>query len=86
MKKRIAIPATALLLASLLAVGCNSSGSTNGPGTENPVTSQEPAASYNANAGTAGDSASLKNADAGRLSDGKDSVKGEITPPNASEQ
>jgi len=78
----------ALLFASVFAIACNSKTETEGgieSDIENPPTSQDSVSSYK-DSGSKGDTANMKKVDATRMSDGKDSVKGEITPPNAQKQ
>lgn len=52
---------------------------------ENPSTSTDSVSSARAS-GNSQDTSQIKNVDASRLSDGKDSVSGEITPPNVKDQ
>lgn len=77
----------ALLFASAIAIACNNKTAQDGigPDIENPPSSQD-SLQPGYQAGGSSDSATLKNADASRMSGGKDSVKGEVTPPNAKEQ
>jgi len=78
----------ALLFASVCAISCNSRTETEGgieSDIENPPTSQDSVTSYK-NTESVGDTANMKKVDATRMSDGKDSVTGEVTPPNAQKQ
>ena len=79
--------AVALFAATCL-VSCNtrnSEGDGIEPDIENPSTSAGSATS-GGHSGGSQDTSHLKNVDASRLSDGKDSVTGEVTPPNAKDQ
>lgn len=77
-----------LLFATAIAISCNSKTKTEGDiesNIENPPTSQDSVVP-NMQTDAKSDTATLKNVDASRMSNGKDSVKGEVTPPNANEQ
>ncbi|MNE48281.1 hypothetical protein D3C80_1427340 [compost metagenome] len=78
----------AVLFASICLMSCNTRNS-EGDGIEsdieNPSTSADSATS-GGHSGRSQDTSRLKNVDASRLSDGKDSVTGEVTPPNAKDQ
>lgn len=77
----------ALLFFAAAAISCNSkTESTEGTGLGTENTNSLDASSENENAATQADTAKLQNVDASRMSGGKDSVSGEITPPNAQEQ
>jgi len=52
---------------------------------ENPPTSQDTVTDYKSPSSKDKDSKALETNDATRMSDGKDSVKGEVTPPNVTE-
>ena len=77
----------ALLFASAIAIACNNKTAQDGiePDIENPPSSQD-SSKPDAQAGGSSDAATLRNVDASRMPSGKDSVKGEVTPPNAKEQ
>ena len=72
----------AILSISLAIVSCNSKNGT-GSDIENPETSQD---TISNNTSSAEKDSTLKNVDATRMSDGKDSVTGEVTPPNVKEE
>lgn len=78
----------AMLFASLCFASCNTRNS-EGDGIESDIENPSTSTDSVTAAGTSGnsqDTSHLKSVDATRLSDGKDSVEGEITPPNAKEQ
>jgi len=84
MKKSILKSTIAMIFVAMLAVSCNKTNTTESDmesDIENATTSQDSITSD-----TSSDTANLKNVDATRLSNGKDSVNGEVTPPNAREQ
>lgn len=72
----------AILSISLAILSCNSKNAT-GSDIENPETSQD---TISNNTSSAEKDSTLKNVDATRMSDGKDSVTGEVTPPNVKEE
>ena len=74
-------------VAILTAASCNSRQPNSGieSDIENPATSADTVTSYKDGSSRDSDSMNIKN-NSQRMSDGKDSVAGEVTPPNASEQ
>lgn len=88
MKNSLLKNIAAVLFASIFLVSCNTRNS-EGDGIEsdieNPSTSSDSATPVGPT-GNSQDTSQFKNVDASRLSDGKDSVSGEVTPPNVKDQ
>ncbi|HEU4496355.1 MAG TPA: hypothetical protein VFR70_04825 [Flavobacterium sp.] len=86
---KFSILKSVLLFSAALALqSCNSKSGNIESDIENPATSQEngsPAGGGTAGGDTLQNNDQSRN-DAMRMSDGKDSVDGEVTPPNAKEQ
>ena len=74
------LPTAIALVVSLAFLACNSRNTDIEASIENPATSQEEATTSTAKTSNGTKEGDTIN-DATRLSDGKDSVKGEVTPP-----
>jgi len=88
MKFSISKNIAVLLFATAMTISCNNKTETEAgieSDIENSPTSQD-SVEPDMQTGAKSDTATLKNVDASRMSNGKDSVKGEVTPPNANEQ
>lgn len=87
MKFSILKKTAAFAIICVMAISCNNKTTQDGieSDIENPATSQDSVTSNQQSQNNV-DSTSIKINDASRMSNGKDSVTGEVTPPNAKEQ